>query len=137
MAVDIGHIRQHICLTRGQAIKGNIEGGEFDSVLWIEFGVAQWSERLVRRTKDPVGTAVREDAGKMQMAGQRKKLLRHLPPVQVRDGCLLLLQLFRTQERITDLLAHYSALQRSHLEFPVRTEGKCTQTPIAGLKHST
>ncbi|KAJ4427548.1 hypothetical protein ANN_25196 [Periplaneta americana] len=33
--------------------KGNIEGGEFDPVLWIEFGVAQWSERLVRRTKDP------------------------------------------------------------------------------------
>ncbi|KAJ4433976.1 hypothetical protein ANN_16295 [Periplaneta americana] len=34
--------------------KRNIEGGEFDPVLWIEFGVAQWSERLVRRTKDPV-----------------------------------------------------------------------------------
>ncbi|KAJ4426136.1 hypothetical protein ANN_26945 [Periplaneta americana] len=33
--------------------KGNIQGGEFDPVLWIEFGVAQWSERLVRRTKDP------------------------------------------------------------------------------------
>ncbi|KAJ4427504.1 hypothetical protein ANN_25152 [Periplaneta americana] len=28
--------------------KGNIEGGEFDLVLWIEFGVAQWSECLVR-----------------------------------------------------------------------------------------
>ncbi|KAJ4443953.1 hypothetical protein ANN_05742 [Periplaneta americana] len=31
----------------------NIEGGGFCPVLWIEFGVAQWSERLVRRTKDP------------------------------------------------------------------------------------
>ncbi|KAJ4426841.1 hypothetical protein ANN_26640 [Periplaneta americana] len=29
-----------------QATKGNIEGGEFDPVLWIEFGVVQWSERL-------------------------------------------------------------------------------------------
>ncbi|KAJ4436928.1 hypothetical protein ANN_17060, partial [Periplaneta americana] len=47
MAVDIGHIRQHICLTWSQATKGNIEGGRFDPVLWIEFGVAQWSERLV------------------------------------------------------------------------------------------
>ncbi|KAJ4452039.1 hypothetical protein ANN_03554 [Periplaneta americana] len=54
MAVDIGHIRQHVCLTLSQAIMGNIEGGEFDPVLWIEFGVAQWSERLERRTKDPV-----------------------------------------------------------------------------------
>ncbi|KAJ4444228.1 hypothetical protein ANN_06019 [Periplaneta americana] len=36
------------------ATKGNIEEGRFDPVLWIEFGVAQWSERLVRRTKDPV-----------------------------------------------------------------------------------
>ncbi|KAJ4434974.1 hypothetical protein ANN_23546 [Periplaneta americana] len=53
MAVDIGHIRQHICLTWSQATKGNIEGGGFGPVLWIEFGVAQWSERLVRRTKDP------------------------------------------------------------------------------------
>ncbi|KAJ4428658.1 hypothetical protein ANN_25651 [Periplaneta americana] len=53
MAVDIGHIRQHICLTWSQATKGNIEEGEFGPVLWIEFGVAQRSERLVRRTKDP------------------------------------------------------------------------------------
>ncbi|KAJ4438241.1 hypothetical protein ANN_14180 [Periplaneta americana] len=29
-----------------QATKGNIEGGKFGPVLWIEFGVAQWSERL-------------------------------------------------------------------------------------------
>ncbi|KAJ4445104.1 hypothetical protein ANN_06903 [Periplaneta americana] len=29
-----------------QAIKGNIEGGVFDPVLWIKFGVAQRSERL-------------------------------------------------------------------------------------------
>ncbi|KAJ4443600.1 hypothetical protein ANN_05274 [Periplaneta americana] len=36
-----------------QATKGNIEGGKFDPVLWIEFGVAQWSERMVRRTKAP------------------------------------------------------------------------------------
>ncbi|KAJ4443739.1 hypothetical protein ANN_05517 [Periplaneta americana] len=43
---DIGHIRQHICLTWSQATKGNIEGGRFDPVLWIEFGVDQWSERL-------------------------------------------------------------------------------------------
>ncbi|KAJ4444447.1 hypothetical protein ANN_06239 [Periplaneta americana] len=35
------------------ATKGNTEGGRFGPVLWIEFGVAQWSERLVRRTKDP------------------------------------------------------------------------------------
>ncbi|KAJ4426811.1 hypothetical protein ANN_26610 [Periplaneta americana] len=40
MAVDIGNIRQH------QDTKGNIEGGGFGPVLWIEFGVAQWSERL-------------------------------------------------------------------------------------------
>ncbi|KAJ4436520.1 hypothetical protein ANN_16551 [Periplaneta americana] len=53
MAVDIGHTRQHMCLTWSQATKGNIEGGGFGPVLWIEFGVAQWSERLVRRTKDP------------------------------------------------------------------------------------
>ncbi|KAJ4447286.1 hypothetical protein ANN_09290 [Periplaneta americana] len=47
MAVEIGHIRQHMCLTWSQAIKRNIEGEEFDPVLWIEFGVAQWSERLI------------------------------------------------------------------------------------------
>ncbi|KAJ4440407.1 hypothetical protein ANN_08548 [Periplaneta americana] len=29
-----------------QATKGNIEEGEFDPVLWIGLGVAQWSERL-------------------------------------------------------------------------------------------
>ncbi|KAJ4444218.1 hypothetical protein ANN_06009 [Periplaneta americana] len=46
MAVDIGHIRQHICLTWSQATKRNIQGGGFGPVLWIEFGVAQWSERL-------------------------------------------------------------------------------------------
>ncbi|KAJ4430208.1 hypothetical protein ANN_22418 [Periplaneta americana] len=46
MAVDIGHIRHHICLTWSQATKGNSEGG----------GFAQWSERLVRRTKDPVAS---------------------------------------------------------------------------------
>ncbi|KAJ4449078.1 hypothetical protein ANN_00473 [Periplaneta americana] len=44
--VDIGHIRQHMCLTWSQGTKGNIEGGGFVPVLWIEFGVAQWSERL-------------------------------------------------------------------------------------------
>ncbi|KAJ4440408.1 hypothetical protein ANN_08549 [Periplaneta americana] len=38
--------RQRIYLTWSQATKGNIEGGESDPVLWIEFGVAQWSERL-------------------------------------------------------------------------------------------
>ncbi|KAJ4443699.1 hypothetical protein ANN_05374 [Periplaneta americana] len=53
MAVDIGHTPTYICLTWSQATKGNIEGGRFDPVLWIEFGVAQWLERLVRRTKDP------------------------------------------------------------------------------------
>ncbi|KAJ4439250.1 hypothetical protein ANN_07370 [Periplaneta americana] len=36
-----------------QATKGDSEGVGFGPVLWIEFGVAQWSERLVRRTKDP------------------------------------------------------------------------------------
>ncbi|KAJ4443283.1 hypothetical protein ANN_04951 [Periplaneta americana] len=41
MAVDIGHISQHICLTRSQATKGNIEGGGFGPVLWIGFGEAQ------------------------------------------------------------------------------------------------
>ncbi|KAJ4429655.1 hypothetical protein ANN_21856 [Periplaneta americana] len=35
------------------SLRGNTEGGGFGPVLWIEFGVAQWSERLVRRTKDP------------------------------------------------------------------------------------
>ncbi|KAJ4428102.1 hypothetical protein ANN_24116 [Periplaneta americana] len=49
----VGHIRQHLCLTWGQATKGNNEGEGFGPVLWIEFGVTQWSERLVRRTKDP------------------------------------------------------------------------------------
>ncbi|KAJ4437206.1 hypothetical protein ANN_17341 [Periplaneta americana] len=47
MAVDLNIKRQRICLSWSQATKGNIEGGEFDSVLWIEFGLAQWSERLV------------------------------------------------------------------------------------------
>ncbi|KAJ4440734.1 hypothetical protein ANN_08958 [Periplaneta americana] len=51
MAVDIVHIRQHIYLTRGQATKGNAEGEEFVPVLWIEFGVAQWSERLIMEKK--------------------------------------------------------------------------------------
>ncbi|KAJ4445839.1 hypothetical protein ANN_12524 [Periplaneta americana] len=41
-----------LTVTPQQATKGNIEGGGFGPVLWIEFGVAQWSERLVRRTKD-------------------------------------------------------------------------------------
>ncbi|KAJ4427091.1 hypothetical protein ANN_24706 [Periplaneta americana] len=49
MAVDIGHIRQHICLTWSQATKGNIGGGRFGLVLWIEFGVAQWPELLLLR----------------------------------------------------------------------------------------
>ncbi|KAJ4437895.1 hypothetical protein ANN_13834 [Periplaneta americana] len=47
MAVDIGHIRHYICLTWSQATKGNIEEGGFGPVLWIEFGVAQCSERLL------------------------------------------------------------------------------------------
>ncbi|KAJ4447061.1 hypothetical protein ANN_09050 [Periplaneta americana] len=46
MAVDLDIRRQRVCLTWSQATKGNIEGGEFGPVLWIEFGVAQWSERL-------------------------------------------------------------------------------------------
>ncbi|KAJ4445831.1 hypothetical protein ANN_12516 [Periplaneta americana] len=54
--VATGHIRQHICLTWSQAIKGNIEGGKLDPVLWIEFGVA-----LVRRTKDPVSEMSGDD----------------------------------------------------------------------------
>ncbi|KAJ4448062.1 hypothetical protein ANN_10074 [Periplaneta americana] len=53
MAVDIGHVRQHICLTWSQATKENIKVGEFDLVLWIEFGVAQWSERLPIRGGPP------------------------------------------------------------------------------------
>ncbi|KAJ4432499.1 hypothetical protein ANN_21119 [Periplaneta americana] len=44
---------------RSQATKGNIEGGRFDPVLWIEFGVAQWTERLVRRTKDTDASTAR------------------------------------------------------------------------------
>ncbi|KAJ4442524.1 hypothetical protein ANN_04111 [Periplaneta americana] len=63
ISLDIGHIRQHTCLTWSQATKGNIEGGGFGPVLWIEFGVAQWSERLVRRTKDPVRLNVQFTAG--------------------------------------------------------------------------
>ncbi|KAJ4448130.1 hypothetical protein ANN_10142 [Periplaneta americana] len=39
----------------------------------------------------------------------------------------------KTRKSLNQLLAHYSALQRSHLEYPVRTEGKCTHTPIAVL----
>ncbi|KAJ4429525.1 hypothetical protein ANN_21694 [Periplaneta americana] len=47
-----------------QATKRNIEGGGFGPVLWIQFGVAQWSERLVRRTKDPEdGRASRRKLG--------------------------------------------------------------------------
>ena len=53
MAVDNVLKRQHICLTGSKATKGNTKGGEFDSALWTEVGVAQWSEHLVRRTKDP------------------------------------------------------------------------------------
>ncbi|KAJ4427744.1 hypothetical protein ANN_25397 [Periplaneta americana] len=45
MAVDIGYTSTYMPnLESGH--KGNIEGGGFDPVLWIEFGVAQWSERL-------------------------------------------------------------------------------------------
>ncbi|KAJ4441023.1 hypothetical protein ANN_10872 [Periplaneta americana] len=48
------HNVTNCCPTWSQATKGNnTVGGEFDPVLWIEFGVAQWSERLVPRTKDP------------------------------------------------------------------------------------
>ncbi|KAJ4436634.1 hypothetical protein ANN_16765 [Periplaneta americana] len=49
-----GHLvsRLDVLTVTPQATKENFEGGEFDQVLWIEFGVAQWSERLVRRTKD-------------------------------------------------------------------------------------
>ncbi|KAJ4443974.1 hypothetical protein ANN_05763 [Periplaneta americana] len=39
-------LRQIQSTAPDQATKGNIEGGRFDLVLWIEFGVAQWSERL-------------------------------------------------------------------------------------------
>ncbi|KAJ4441292.1 hypothetical protein ANN_11146 [Periplaneta americana] len=46
MAVDLDIKRQRICLTWSQAIKGNTEGRELGPVLWIEFGIAQWSERL-------------------------------------------------------------------------------------------
>ncbi|KAJ4436598.1 hypothetical protein ANN_16631 [Periplaneta americana] len=53
MAVYLDIKCQRKCLTWSQATKENTDGGEFDPVLWIEFGVAQWSERLVRRTKDP------------------------------------------------------------------------------------
>ncbi|KAJ4436886.1 hypothetical protein ANN_17018 [Periplaneta americana] len=53
MAVDLDIKRQRMCLTWSEATKGNIEGGEFGPVLWIEFGVAQWSDRLVRRAKGP------------------------------------------------------------------------------------
>ncbi|KAJ4431312.1 hypothetical protein ANN_19909 [Periplaneta americana] len=49
-----GHLvsRPDVPTVTPQATKENIEGGRFDPVLWIEFSVAQWSERLVRRTKD-------------------------------------------------------------------------------------
>ncbi|KAJ4436883.1 hypothetical protein ANN_17015 [Periplaneta americana] len=64
MAVDIGHICQHICLTWSQATKGNIEGGRFGPVLWIEFGVAQWSERLKRYDYGfPINRAWSPDSG--------------------------------------------------------------------------
>ncbi|KAJ4431390.1 hypothetical protein ANN_19987 [Periplaneta americana] len=43
MAVDI---RQHVCLTWSRDTMGNNEGEGFGPVLWIEFGVAQWLERL-------------------------------------------------------------------------------------------
>ncbi|KAJ4429616.1 hypothetical protein ANN_21802 [Periplaneta americana] len=41
-------------LESGHKKGNNTVGGRFDLVLSIEFGVAQWSERLVRRTKDRV-----------------------------------------------------------------------------------
>ncbi|KAJ4446193.1 hypothetical protein ANN_12887 [Periplaneta americana] len=47
MAVDTRHTSQHICLTWSQATKGNTEGGRLDPVLWIGYGIAQWSERLL------------------------------------------------------------------------------------------
>ncbi|KAJ4433350.1 hypothetical protein ANN_15609 [Periplaneta americana] len=55
LAVGIGYTSTYICLTWSQATKGNIEGGRFDPVLWIEFGVAQWSERLVPKPRNRSG----------------------------------------------------------------------------------
>ncbi|KAJ4446819.1 hypothetical protein ANN_13517, partial [Periplaneta americana] len=43
-----------------QALKGSIEGGGFGPVLWIKFGVAQWSERLVRKTKPTQASVAHE-----------------------------------------------------------------------------
>ncbi|KAJ4427495.1 hypothetical protein ANN_25143 [Periplaneta americana] len=43
------------------ATKGNIESGEFGPVLWIEFSVAQWSERLVREPRTRAEATELED----------------------------------------------------------------------------
>ncbi|KAJ4429553.1 hypothetical protein ANN_21722 [Periplaneta americana] len=65
MALHIGYTSTHICLTWSQATKGIIEGGRFDPGLWIEFGVAQWSERLsddssplLRHGEEPISRLV-------------------------------------------------------------------------------
>ncbi|KAJ4434814.1 hypothetical protein ANN_23385 [Periplaneta americana] len=76
MAVDIGHIRQHICLTWSQATKGNIEGGSFDPALWIEFGVAQWSERLQAQQNKTSVQANGNSGHKMGAIPKRVKELR-------------------------------------------------------------
>ncbi|KAJ4428271.1 hypothetical protein ANN_24288 [Periplaneta americana] len=39
-------------------MEGNTEGGEFDQVLWVEFCVAQWSERLYVLYREDLRTTV-------------------------------------------------------------------------------
>ncbi|KAJ4441949.1 hypothetical protein ANN_11813, partial [Periplaneta americana] len=95
MAVDIGHIRQHICLTWSQATKGNIEGRGFGPVLRIEFGVAQWSERLNiifnRLLNDAISTTRLfsvDGIGDREMAfGKIRPRIRHrLPDIRLTAG---------------------------------------------------
>ncbi|KAJ4435244.1 hypothetical protein ANN_23822 [Periplaneta americana] len=50
--------RANICNNDKKAKKGNIEGGGFDPVLWIEFGVAQWSERWLQVYQEDMADVV-------------------------------------------------------------------------------
>ncbi|KAJ4439402.1 hypothetical protein ANN_07524 [Periplaneta americana] len=60
-----------------QATKGNIEGGGFGPVMRIEFGVAQWSERLPPRDSNTLPAreqVARESTRAPQSTGVRTRV---------------------------------------------------------------
>ncbi|KAJ4434905.1 hypothetical protein ANN_23476 [Periplaneta americana] len=71
----------------------NIDNGWFDPVLWVEFGVAQWSERLVSRTKDPALDARGRRQGQENVLDLTSLLYGYVLPLGIlaslRNGMLL------------------------------------------------